>query len=55
VCFVMECILVDDGLRNRGQGNSHVFFAHHGCYKIKVFKIKGGKAGTRGRDDAVEE
>jgi hypothetical protein len=46
VCFVVECILVDDGLRSGGQGNSPVFFAHHGC---------SGKAGAGGRDDTVQE
>jgi hypothetical protein len=42
----VECILVDDGLRNGGEGNSHFFFAHHGCFEIIFFKIEGGKAGA---------
>jgi hypothetical protein len=47
--------LVYDELKNGGQGNSHEFFAHHGCSEIKILKIEGGKAGARGRDDAVQE
>jgi hypothetical protein len=51
VCFVVECILLDDGLRNGCQGNSHVLFAHNGCSGIENFKVESGKAGAGGRNE----
>jgi hypothetical protein len=55
VCFVIECILVFDGLRDGGEENAHVFFERHRCAEIKVFEIEGGEAGAGSRDDAVYE
>jgi hypothetical protein len=55
VCFGEECVLIDDGLRNGCQGDAHVFFTHHGCSQIKIFKVESDKTGVGSGDDAVQE
>jgi hypothetical protein len=55
VCFGEECVLIDDGLRNGCQGGAHVFFTHHGCSKVKIFKVESDESGAGSGDDAVQE
>jgi hypothetical protein len=55
VCFGEEFISINDGLRYEREGNSHVFFSHHGCAEVKIFKVESCKAGAGGGDDAVQE
>jgi hypothetical protein len=48
-------VLIDDGLGNGGNQNSHVFLPCHGRVEVEIFQIKGGKASVGSGNDAVEQ
>jgi hypothetical protein len=52
---IKETILVNDGLRDGGDGNSPIRIAWHGGAEVESFEVKICKPHTGSQDDAVEK
>ena len=50
-----KIILTHNGVRDDGNGDTHVFIFVHGRFKVKIFEIGGHEAGVGRGNDAVEK
>jgi hypothetical protein len=48
-------VLIDDGLGNGGNHNSHVFLPCHGRAEVEIFQIECGEASVGSGNDVVEQ